>query len=175
MPSNYCRDTRPFPDAVTQWEPSLSLFSFYFLVLISLTGLSTLLGQTTMIDARVMPDDTAGERERENGLTSVITPDLTVNRVVLEYLAAHTSSRNLYASVKLKRRFEYHFKLAGVKVVMLHFISTDRDGQAILDDSGREILHLVEVYDTEWGLMLHPAAVMGGMALLAGTVIALLH
>ena len=53
MPSSYSRDAATFPAAGlrSRWEPSLSLTTYYLLVLASLTGLSTLLGQTDVLGA----------------------------------------------------------------------------------------------------------------------------
>ncbi len=53
MPSNYSRDASTFPAAGlrSRWEPSLTLMTYYLLVLASLTGLSTLLGQTDVLGA----------------------------------------------------------------------------------------------------------------------------
>ena len=71
---------------------------------------------------------------------------MRVDPIVLDYLVASPPIRGTpSASVRLKRRFEYNFKVAGVRVAMLHFIAIDRDGKPLLDAQSREILHLVEV------------------------------
>jgi hypothetical protein len=60
MPSSYSRDAATFPAGGlhSRWEPSLTLTTYYLLVVASLTGLSTLLGQTTVLGTR------SGERQR---------------------------------------------------------------------------------------------------------------
>jgi hypothetical protein len=52
----------------------------------------------------------------------------------LEYIKEKTNSKSLL----LQRRFEYHFRLVNLSVVMLHFYSPDNG-----------LLHLVEVFQFE--------------------------
>lgn len=180
MPSSYSRDADSFPaKGRSPWEPStLNLFTYYLLVLFSLTGLSTLLGQTSVLDARALSSDSDSDGlERQRQLCSAETPRLVVDQIALDYLVAPGSSRPLAHAVQLKRRFEYNFKLAGVRVVMLHFISLGPDGTPVFDAAGNEILHLVEVYETPWSQghwnkwnkwMVNPVALgVGGLGLLA--------
>jgi hypothetical protein len=152
MSSGYSRDAASFPldGAPSPWEvASLSLVTYYLLVAVSLTGLSTLLRQTAVLDAR-----DGALVERDGLLASTATPSLRVDPCVLDYLVADDSSAT---AVKVKRRFEFHFRLACVRVVMLHLVSLGSDGHPILRD-GTEVTHLVEVYECPWGQwMVHPA------------------
>ena len=166
IPSNYSLKSTSFPSSGrSQFEPTrLNLFWYYLLVVASLTGFSTLAGQTTVLDARVV-DERAQDEELQQSLVSANTPSLAVDKIALQYLIANSSPPA--ASVRLKRRFEYNFKLAGVRVQMLHFVSLLSDGTMARDSGGREILHLVEVYETSLGpIVAHPAAI----ALAAGFV-----
>jgi len=155
MPSRYSRDKHTFPSdgsGMSKWEvTSLNLFSYYGLVVASLTGLSTLLGCTETIDARAVQDDEDAELPR---LKSRRTLSLSLEKIVLDYLSqpppitSGCSSTTVAPScVKLVRRFEYHFKLCGIRVMMLHFVSVRPDGKVEYDEEGKERLHLVEVYE----------------------------
>jgi len=153
MPYSYSRDTASFPAVGrSPWEPAtpgLNLFTYYLLVLFSLTGLSTVLGRTVVLDARAVPADSSGE-QLQCELASAGNPSLVVEQMVLDYLVAPGSTRVAAHGVRLLRRFEYNFKMAGVNVVMLHFISIAPDGTPSVDAAGKDILHLVEVYETKW-------------------------
>ena len=86
-------------------------------------------------------------------LASTITPSLDIDQCVLDYLVAEDSRAK---DVQIKRRFEFHFQLAGVKVVMLHLVSIGAEGGPVLR-GGRPVTHLVEVYECSWGKwMVHP-------------------
>ncbi len=169
MPSSYARDAATFPlnGERSPWEAaSLSLLTYYLLVAVTLTGLSTLLRQTAVLDAR---DDALVERDPSRDgslLVSAATPSLRVDPCVLDFLVAEDDSAS---AVKVKRRFEFHFRLAAVKVVMVHLVSLGSDGRPILRD-GVEVTHLVEVFESPWGRwMVHPAfwlAVFGGVTML---------
>jgi len=176
MPSSYSRDTASFPAVGrSPWEPAtpgLNLVTYYLLVLFSLTGLSTVLGRTVVLDARDVPADSSGE-QLQCELASAGKPSLVVEQIVLDYLVAPGSNRVAAHGVRLLRRFEYNFKMAGVNVVMLHFISVAPDGTPSVDAAGRDILHLVEVYETTWRQWntwtLHPATLVGLAAAAAAT------
>lgn len=110
----------------------LSLWSYYLLVVVSLTGLSTLLKQTEFLTAENVP---AQQHLNVDELVSKQNnPLLSVDQNVLDYVMKQTDS----SSLQLKRYFEYHFGgLVPVSVIMLHFLC----------DKG--LLHLVEVYHVE--------------------------
>ena len=109
---------------------NLTVLKYYLLVLASITGLSTLLGLTQIIDAR------EGLEPEEAALAE--SHALHPSAPILDYVA-----RRAGGPITLVRRFEYHFKLTDLRVVMLHYSSS---GDAA---TGRApALHLVEVYDT---------------------------
>jgi hypothetical protein len=108
----------------------LTLFSYYLLVLLSLTGLSTLLRLTDFRVAMQMNDGSQREEALPVELTSTYNENLRVEQFVLDYCKKHTGANKLY----LKRRFEYQFGVVGLDVVMLHF------------ECDKNKLHLVEVY-----------------------------
>jgi hypothetical protein len=139
MPSNYCRDAATFPSTGrSRWEPqSLTLSHYYLLCLVSLTTLSTLLGQTAVLDAR----ETDNDHKHPLGPMAATPASLTVDTIVEDYLLVtnkielETSSKCGFASaVEVQRRFEYDFKLAGIKVVMWHYRSLAADGKPALDE-----------------------------------------
>lgn len=150
MPHTYRRDAATFPSTGrSPWEPqSLTLSKYYMLCLVSLTTLSTLLGQTDVLDAR----ETDNAQQRPLGPTAAKPASLTVDAMVEDYLlvankiesssSGGSNSNEIEkksnwcgsaSSVEVQRRFEYHFKLAGVKVVMWHYRSLVADGTPALD------------------------------------------
>lgn len=131
----HCDDTSP---AIARYDCSngmLTLWSYYALVLVSLTGLSTLFKQTKFLVAQQVPP----EQEQANVdqlVSQHCHPPLSVTQNVLDYVLQQTDS----FSLQLTRRFEYHFGgLVPVSVIMLHLVC----------DKG--LLHLVEVYRVERG------------------------
>jgi len=113
----------------------LNLASYYLLVVVSLTGLSTLFRQTKFLVAEQVPfqqqqvnvDDLVSKQSNSR---------LAVDQNVLNYVLQQTNS----SSLQVVRRFEYHFGgLVPVSVIMLHFVC----------DKG--LLHLVEVYHVKRG------------------------
>ena len=107
----------------------LTVFAYWLLVLASLTGLSTMLGCTDTVDARVV--DVINEQEVDD----VLPPHgLHPSEAMMAYVRRKAGER-----VRPCRRFEFNFRLAGLAVVMLHFRG---------ETTGR--LHLVEIYHTRW-------------------------
>ncbi|KAI8892310.1 hypothetical protein BC833DRAFT_612099 [Globomyces pollinis-pini] len=98
---------------------SLTLFSYYSLVLASLTGLSTLINLTHFFKPL----------EDFNGLN---TKDIDEN--ILDFIS-HQSSVDIN-HLKVIRKFEYTFYLPNLHVVMYH----------VLDGIGN--IHLVEIYES---------------------------
>jgi hypothetical protein len=126
MPSHYTPATLSSFDC--SHKGVLTTTSYYMLVLFSLTGMSTLLGWTDFRMAQEFEDATT--QDAQPPLTSQYKECLRVEPSVLEYCKRHSSAEVLV----LKRRFEYHFRLVGLEVVMLHFLCNHNK------------LHLVEVY-----------------------------
>jgi hypothetical protein len=126
MPSTYTPKTLATFDCST--IGLLTPLSYYMLVLLSLTGLSTLLRRTDFRTAREFASDDT--KDAEATLTSQHNPLLRVESHVLDYCKSKSDSNSLI----LKRCFEYEFKLVGLEVIMLHF------------QCDRNKLHLVEVY-----------------------------
>jgi hypothetical protein len=94
-------------------------------------------------------------------LTSDLAPSLEVDSRVLDYIAAHGSNdgsgqRRLSqacdespqrACMKLIRRFEYFYRLSGTHAIVLHFKTLTPGGEVSRDAKGREVVHVVEVYE----------------------------
>mmetsp|Transcript_43565 Transcript_43565/g.102380 ORF Transcript_43565/g.102380 Transcript_43565/m.102380 type:complete len:231 (-) Transcript_43565:329-1021(-) len=147
MPHTYGRDVETFPvQGKSPFEVTvLNLFTYYLLVLATNTGLSTLVQQTDFVDSRETSDFVQAE-------------PFWVDPLALEYISRH-GQRKLArsgvesSSVKLARRFEYNFRLADIRVAMFHFASVTAEGDVALDSEGKEILHLVEVYQVGGGSM----------------------
>ena len=108
------------------------MINYYLLVLGTLTGLSTFLRLTEVVDASEVQD-----------AIKVHKHPLHPAPAVLAYL-----ERRCGSPCKIVRRFEYRFRLVGLHVIMLHFKS----------DDGR--LHLVEVYKTKKLMALLPTALL---------------
>lgn len=94
----------------------LNLIKYYFLVIPSTTGLSTMLGFTKFIEAK------------ENLLGGVESPEITPD--ILDYI--HEQAQCEVNDLKIVRRFHYKFKIPGIDVKMFH-----------VDDGHK--LHLVEI------------------------------
>ena len=107
----------------------LTVFAYWLLVLASLTGLSTMLGCTDTVDARVV--DVINEQEVDD----VLPPHgLHPSEAMMAHVRRKAGER-----VRPCRRFEFNFRLACLSVVMLHFRG---------ETTGR--LHLVEIYHSRW-------------------------
>ena len=107
----------------------LTVFAYWLLVLASLTGLSTMLGRTDVLDAREC--EIINEREVDD----VLPPHgLHPSEAMMTYVRRKAGER-----VSPCRRFEFNFRLACLSVVMLHFRG---------ETTGR--LHLVEIYHSRW-------------------------
>ena len=105
----------------------LNVHTYYFLVLVSLTGLTTLFSQTECLVAK---EEETAIRPTE-AFASTFHPELRVEPFVWKYLAP---SKEI---ITLNRHFEYAFGgLFSIKVIMLHVRCNDK-------------LHLVEVYRCE--------------------------
>lgn len=107
-----------------------TLLGYYLMVLLSLTGFSTLFKQTKFLVAR---EESGKEIPRDAVLSGVHDKKLQVHPCVLDYIKNQTGSKSL----TFKRRFEFHFGgLVKLSVMMLH----------IQSEKG---LSLVEVYRFE--------------------------
>jgi hypothetical protein len=109
--------------------------TYYLLVLVTFTGLSTLLQQTEI--RTVQETETLLELDNNNNHTVIRSHHdgrLKVDSSVLDYILRQHNSTNL----KLTRRFDFYFGgLVPISVMMLHL--TCNQG----------LLHLVEVYRVE--------------------------
>eukprot|EP00457_Paulinella_chromatophora_P016533 gb/GEZN01017360.1/.p1 GENE.gb/GEZN01017360.1/~~gb/GEZN01017360.1/.p1 ORF type:complete len:178 (-),score=14.77 gb/GEZN01017360.1/:267-776(-) len=100
LPSHY----KTYP--LDSFEVSnLTAIKYYALVLLSLTGLSTLLGLTTFID----------QTENVSGISCA-----EISGSIKSYLAPDDPT------LKVIRRFQYDFMLPGVKVKMFHLRGKDK-------------------------------------------------
>jgi hypothetical protein len=130
-PSSYRRnmDTSFPKTGLSRFEVGqLTTLKYYLLVLGTLTGCSTILGLTDVVQAT----DSCHPRD-----AAPLVHPLHPREPVLEYL-----ERRCGTKVSLARRFEYRFRLVGLHVVMLHYRSLD--GQ----------LHLVEIYEAAHRLLM---------------------
>ena len=127
-PSSYTDEDFPARVGDSPYEVKrLTTFGYWLLVLVSLTGLSTLLGFTDTLDATEVEVINARE------VDDVLPPHpLHPSEAVMQYVRRKSGE-----AVRPCRRFEYNFRLAGLSVVMLHF-----RGQTT------GFLHLVEIYDS---------------------------
>ena len=133
----------------------LNLFSYYMLVILSLTGLSTMLGMTETIDLQdysqnngevVWPPSKRSD-EGSKLLKSKVEEQIFLKDCDLQYVQRHMNmirsvsvERNKHDtevfSLRIRRRFEYDFHLTGLNVIMLHLVSPKNP----------DVLHLLEVY-----------------------------
>jgi len=123
MPHDY--ESVPSLQIYDSSRPAMNLVSYYGLVLISFTGLWTLLGRTKFLVGRE-----ENRKAISTPLAAETNPDLVVHPRVVDYLQNMNPRSTEFA---LERRFEYDFT-GLLSVVMLH----------ISCNQGK--LHLVEVY-----------------------------
>ena len=130
MPNSYKPESFNTADIATRLPYEvlkLTVIKYYWLVLWSLTGLSSLLRQTKTVEA---VDFFSELGKREQQLAASPHP-LAVDPRVVDALERR------HGPITLTRRFEFRFRLIGLWVAMYHYLSTDPSG---------EKLHLVEVY-----------------------------
>ena len=153
----------------------LNLVTYYILVLVSFTGLSTLLGMTDTVKAHEWKDgegikvwplpllldndiDIDGKVTWRSHMESEREPEIQIHPSIFEYLEQYeykyTSNNNINSnssaqtppanrsSFSLRRNYEFHFRLVGLHVIMLHLAEEDN----ITHNQSEERLHLVEVY-----------------------------
>jgi hypothetical protein len=128
-PTGYSESTLPMFEYTGDGSSllRLNIFTYYLLVLTSLTGLATLCRQTRFLAA----DEKEETLSRKEPFVSSFHPELRVEPFVWKYI--NPSEEKMI----LKRRFEYEFKgFVPIKVIMLHILCQDR-------------LHLVEVYQCD--------------------------
>jgi len=129
---------------------TLSPLTYYLLVVVSFTGLSTLLGLTESVDAREIGEKDqaaviASGKEGDDAinlsplLRSIRDPaNIAVSIDALKYVAKRSDVDKL-SDFRIVRRFEYDFRLIGINVIMIHMASPAQEG-------GTRPLHLIEVY-----------------------------
>mmetsp|Transcript_16514 Transcript_16514/g.24368 ORF Transcript_16514/g.24368 Transcript_16514/m.24368 type:complete len:244 (+) Transcript_16514:2883-3614(+) len=147
----------------------LNAITYYGLVLISLTGLSTLLGLTEFVEYKeisvseqsvvmVVSDSTKqNDKTNEELMQQPLSPHLrpknceqttsndnniAVSMDALRYIADKHSSSSDLSDLRIVRKFEYNFRLLGLNVIMCHLKSKNNKN----DEEEVELLHLVEVY-----------------------------
>eukprot|EP00964_Phaeocystis_antarctica_P044987 scaffold25864_cov61-Phaeocystis_antarctica.AAC.1 len=133
----------------------LTALSYYQLVFLTGTGLSTCAGLTLELDASEFSwkepavDHTAFEKH-------------PISQDMLDLLVRHAKGSGFSSAthVRLVRRFEYVFRppsvgvanasaLAAKHVTMYHFISIDADGDAVTKANGEPLLHLLEFFEDD--------------------------
>ncbi len=164
MPTSYCSESTHSKNSkgvIANYDASLllNLFSYYLLVLWSFTGLSTLLGMTDTVETKeysqqgdlcVWPLQKRNPDVSLLARSSKMEPLIQIEDSIYKYMEYHVvqcmddeevSQNNLGdkegPNFYLNRKFEYHFRLIGLHVIMVHFLSTYME---------RKTLHLVEVY-----------------------------
>ena len=128
----------------------LSLFTYYWLVLVSFTGLSTLLGATHVMLVRDESitfsanniADKASDPEHNILFTSKSHPNLSLPPKIIGYIRERSRvlTGGLPDTVTLTRRFEIDFS-GFLSVMMCHFVCSH----------GRK--HLIEVYQVRSGIL----------------------
>lgn len=141
--------------ALSDCTTALSLLTYYLLVVLSMTGLSTLLGMTDFVDRReihetdqavVVKGKGAKGTKEEDEITlspllqSARDPSVSVSADALQYVARRSNVGNL-SDFRIIRRFEYDFRMAGgLNVIMIHVTTPAKSiGEP-------QPLHLIEVY-----------------------------
>lgn len=126
MPHDYGRNIESY-----EWRNILNLVSYYLFVLVTLTGLSTVLGQRTIHVAQEVDPPTPILET----LSAFHNENLVMDEAIREYLKDKSEMTELW----LQRRFEYQFGgWLPLSIMMLHVVSgTESDAR----------LHLVEIYE----------------------------
>uniref|UniRef100_A0A7S4MYQ3 Uncharacterized protein n=1 Tax=Odontella aurita TaxID=265563 RepID=A0A7S4MYQ3_9STRA len=146
----------------TDFSSWSGMWSYYLLVLCTLTGLSTLLGLTDEVDAREFSqgDETSSLTEDlAKWFRSERNESVAVSKREIEY-CRRAALRDIgdvgnekceeIPRIKLRRRFEYDFHLIGANVIMVHFTTSTThfasSSNSPADDGSGDLLHVVEVY-----------------------------
>ena len=140
MPHTYTPEMLPYYETAPE---ALTLWNYYLMVIISLTGLSSLLGWTEFCTSKEYMTNTTDSTNKDKHMTRIHPKSTTIvsesdhllalDPTVWSYLVDKTSS----SGFTLERRFEYKFAFGGVSVLMLH----------VRDDNNK--LYLVEMYRLE--------------------------
>lgn len=137
MPSSYNEDDIHLHDHTS----ILGLWQYYGLVLLSLTGISTLMGLTDTICAEEVNVEFTlsswSAAADASKLQSRIEPSIRFQELVFRYIlkSRHTSDvSEKEEKFTLVRRFEFCFRPLTLHVIMLHLKGTDG------------VIHLVEIY-----------------------------
>jgi hypothetical protein len=126
----------------------LNVWTYYLLVVLSFTGLSTVLRQTRVFIAREEEEQELDVNQPLAALTQLPHQQqaLVVDPCVLQYIQQRHGNLPLF----LVRRFEYYFPLASISVVMFHIHSgasqSNNNGDSNIQNNSNNTLHLVEVY-----------------------------
>jgi hypothetical protein len=123
-------------DYLRTWPLGFNLLSYYFLVVLSLTGLCTLLGNTQLL---VVRDENHQTISKETVVASESHKHLRVPAKIIDYMMERSRALSeiddsANPEIMLHRRFEFNFG-DHLSVVMFHFVC----------NNGRK--YLVEVYD----------------------------
>jgi hypothetical protein len=138
MPDHYTT-TKTIQDYDCSGGGITNTLTYYLLVLVTFTGLSSLLRQTEIRTAeetslQLHVSSSSNNNNTNTAICSKHDGRLKVDSSVLDYVLRQHNSTNL----KLTRRFDFHFGgLVPISVIMLHL--TCNQG----------FLHLVEVYRVE--------------------------
>jgi len=144
-------DTEKETAAVKEFSSPISTAGYWAMVAMTGTGLSGAFACTETLASVEVPLQAWGNSAQLSAARIGTLPssealafhDVPCPPWLLERLVALNHGQH----VQLVRRFEYMFKLVGLRVVMLHFITLAADGSAKRDADGNPELHLVEVFD----------------------------
>uniref|UniRef100_A0A6U0EDU7 Uncharacterized protein n=1 Tax=Helicotheca tamesis TaxID=374047 RepID=A0A6U0EDU7_9STRA len=126
----------------SDYSKTLSTTWYYLLCIAAGFSLCTYLGYTDFMDGREFVEEVDISSD-EKLLKSVAYPnEIQVTDAVLAYVKKHIMDDDNDTTLRLKRRFEYNFKMVYCNVIMLHFVSPPRTGR----EGEGEVLHLVEIY-----------------------------
>ena len=142
MPSNYKEH------GIAHYRvPNLNVVIYYFLVLWSFTGLSTLLQMTDCIET---------SEDLTNGLES---PEITED--IVTYINQESAGDQVMKKQQLKviRRYSFNFRLPGIRVKMFHLQSSDKT---------MDQLHLVEIYEPLSFVQFIPSVMIALVAVVIG-------
>lgn len=116
------------------------LKSYYSMSWASMTGLSTFLGLTELEEAVEVPNSenllNSTFEEVSDRIAAVLPDKFNSSGIVYNYMAQIAD-----ADLKLVRYFRYHYKLAQIKVTVLHLTSLPKN-------TSSEVLSVVMIYDS---------------------------
>ena len=185
IPSRYFDDppVNLTASEVSRWDAGTpSLLKYCWWTLTSLRALSTLLCLTDIAEARDFEEADMDDFHAALASCSLTSPEssrvlesspipsgpsVQMHDRLFTYLLQHSGGCSLKnkegksgspgaVTLKLARRVELNFRLAGTRLVALHFKAM-RGRDVVKDSGGKEVVHVLEVHETSYS-MLHVIA-----------------